>query len=110
MGPIGVAVHLARHLPTHHVVALGVAQAQSCGVVSAAPWGSASILPISWAYIALMGRDGLAQATKVAILSANYIAKRLAGDYKLLYAGQHGLIAHECIIDTRPFKASAGGG
>jgi len=106
MGPIGVAAQLAPHLPTHPVIDLGVAQ--SCGVVSAAPWGSATILPISWAYIALMGRDGLAQATKVAILSANYIAKRLAGDYKLLYAGQHGLIAHECIIDTRPFKASAG--
>ena len=106
MGPIGVAAQLAPHLPTHPVIDLGIAQ--SCGVVSAAPWGSASILPISWAYIALMGRDGLAQATKVAILSANYIAKRLAGDYKLLYAGQHGLIAHECIIDTRPFKASAG--
>jgi glycine dehydrogenase len=106
MGPIGVAAHLAPHLPTHPVVDLGIAQ--SCGTVSAAPWGSASILPISWAYIALMGRDGLALATKVAILSANYIAKRLAGDYGLLYAGQGGLIAHECILDTRPFKASAG--
>jgi glycine dehydrogenase len=106
MGPIGVAAHLAPHLPTHPVIDLGIAQ--SCGVVSAAPWGSASILPISWAYIALMGRDGLALATKVAILSANYIAKRLAGDYGLLYAGQQGLIAHECILDTRPFKASAG--
>jgi glycine dehydrogenase len=106
MGPIGVAAHLAPHLPTHPVVDLGVAQ--SCGVVSAAPWGSPSILPISWAYIVLMGRDGLALATMVAILSANYIAKRLAGHYGLLYAGQHGLIAHECILDTRPFKASAG--
>jgi len=108
MGPIGVAAHLAPHLPTHPVVDLGVAQAQSCGVVSAAPWGSSSILPISWAYIAMMGWDGLALATKVAILSANYIAKRLAGQYGLLYAGQQGLIAHECILDTRPFKASAG--
>ena len=106
MGPIGVAAHLASHLPSHPVIDLGIAQ--SCGVVSAAPWGSASILPISWAYIALMGREGLPLATKVAILSANYIAKRLAGEYSLLYAGQHGLIAHECIIDTRPFKASAG--
>jgi glycine dehydrogenase len=106
MGPIGVAAHLAPHLPTHPVVDLGLPQ--SCGVVSAAPWGSPSILPISWAYIALMGRDGLVLATKVAILSANYIAKRLAGHYGLLYAGQHGLIAHECILDTRPFKASAG--
>jgi len=108
MGPIGVAAHLAPHLPTHPVVDLGVAQAQSCGVVSAAPWGSSSILPISWAYIAMMGWDGLALATKVAILSANYIAKRLAAQYGLLYAGQQGLIAHECILDTRPFKASAG--
>jgi glycine dehydrogenase len=106
MGPIGVAAHLAPHLPTHPVVDLGIAE--GCGVVSAAPWGSSSILPISWAYIAMMGPDGLALATKVAILSANYIAKRLAGAYGLLYAGQHGLIAHECILDTRPFKASAG--
>jgi glycine dehydrogenase len=106
MGPIGVAAHLAPHLPTHPVVDLGVPQ--SCGTVSAAPWGSPSILPISWAYIAMMGPDGLADASKVAILSANYIAKRLAGHYGLLYAGQHGLIAHECILDTRPFKASAG--
>jgi glycine dehydrogenase len=106
MGPIAVAAHLAPHLPTHPVVDLGVTQ--SCGVVSAAPWGSPSILPISWAYIAMMGPDGLALATKVAILSANYIAKRLAGHYGLLYAGQHGLIAHECILDTRPFKASGG--
>jgi glycine dehydrogenase len=106
MGPIGVAAHLAPHLPTHPVVDLGVAQ--SCGVVSAAPWGSSSILPISWAYIAMMGPDGLTLATQVAILSANYIAKRLADHYGLLYAGQHGLIAHECILDTRPFKASAG--
>jgi glycine dehydrogenase len=106
MGPIAVAAHLAPHLPTHPVVDLGVAQ--SCGVVSAAPWGSPSILPISWAYIAMMGPDGLADASNVAILSANYIAKRLAGHYGLLYAGQHGLIAHECILDTRPFKTSAG--
>jgi glycine dehydrogenase len=76
--------------------------------VSAAPWGSSSILPISWAYIALMGPDGLAQATRIAILNANYIARRLKGHYSLLYSGQHGLIAHECILDTRPFKASAG--
>jgi glycine dehydrogenase len=106
MGPIGVATHLAPYLPTHPVVDLGLPQ--SCGTVSAAPWGSPSILPISWAYIAMMGPDGLAAASKVAILSANYIAKRLAGQYDLLYAGQQGLIAHECILDTRPFKASAG--
>jgi len=106
MGPIGVAAHLAPHLPNHPVIDLGVAG----NPVSAAPWGSPSILPISWAYIAMMGRDGLTLATKVAILSANYIAKRLTeeGQYGLLYAGQHGLVAHECIIDTRPFKSSAG--
>ena len=110
MGPIGVAEHLAAHLPTHPVVDVGVPLAESAGTVSAGPWGSPSILPISWAYIAMMGRDGLTLATKVAILSANYIAKRLQeGDlYDLLYAGQNGLIAHECIIDTRAFKASAG--
>jgi glycine dehydrogenase len=108
MGPIGVAAHLAPHLPNHPLVDLGVPAAQTCGAVSAAPWGSPSILPISWAYIAMMGPDGLALASKVAILSANYIGKRLAGQYDLLYAGRGGLIAHECILDTRPFKASAG--
>ena len=110
MGPIGVAEHLAPHLPTHPVIDVGVPLAESAGTVSAGPWGSPSILPISWAYIAMMGRDGLALATKVAILNANYIARRLqdGGHYELLYAGQHGLVAHECIIDTRPFKASAG--
>jgi glycine dehydrogenase len=106
MGPIGVAAHLAPFLPDHPVVALG--HRQSCGTVSAAPWGSAAILPISWAYISLMGQEGLVEATKVAILNANYIAKRLEGHYELLYAGNSGLIAHECILDTRPFKASAG--
>ncbi len=110
MGPIGVAEHLAAHLPTHPVVDVGVPLAESAGTVSAGPWGSPSILPISWAYIAMMGRDGLTLATKVAILNANYIARRLqeGGHYELLYAGQHGLVAHECIIDTRPFKSSAG--
>jgi glycine dehydrogenase len=106
MGPIAVARHLADFLPDHPVIPLGVPK--SCGTVSAAPWGSPSILPISWAYIALMGADGLTQATRVAILNANYVARRLAGHYDLLYAGPGGLIAHECIIDTRPFKASAG--
>jgi glycine dehydrogenase len=106
MGPICVAEHLGPFLPDHPVVPLG--HTQSCGTVSAAPWGSAAILPISWAYIAAMGRGGLTQATKVAILNANYIARRLAGHYTLLYSGQNGLVAHECIIDTRPFKQSAG--
>src|SRR5216110_330104 len=101
MGPIGVAEHLAAHLPTHPVIDVGVPLAASAGTVSAGPWGSPSILPISWAYIAMMGREGLTLATKVAILNANYIAKRLqeGGHFELLYAGQHGLIAHECIID-----------
>ncbi|HEV8510906.1 MAG TPA: aminomethyl-transferring glycine dehydrogenase [Gemmatimonadales bacterium] len=110
MGPIGVAEHLAPHLPTHPVVDVGIPLAESAGTVSAGPWGSPSVLPISWAYIAMMGRDGLTLATKVAILNANYIARRLEeGDhYDLLYAGQHGLVAHECIIDTRAFKSSAG--
>ena len=106
MGPIGVAQHLAPFLPDHAVVPLG--HPQSCGTVSAAPWGSAAILPIAWAYISLMGQEGLVEATKVAILNANYVARRLAGHYELLYSGAHGLIAHECIIDTRPFKGSAG--
>jgi glycine dehydrogenase len=106
MGPIAVAEHLTPFLPTHPVVPTG--GAQSCGTVSAAPWGSASILTISWAYLALMGSDGLAQATKIAVLNANYIARRLAGHYPLLYSGRNGLVAHELIIDTRPFKTTAG--
>jgi glycine dehydrogenase len=106
MGPIAVARHLTPYLPDHPVVPLG--HPQSCGTVSSAPWGSAAILTISWAYISLMGQEGLVEATKVAILNANYIARRLAAHYDLLYSGAHGLIAHECIIDTRPFKQSAG--
>jgi glycine dehydrogenase len=106
MGPIGVAAHLGPFLPDHPVVPLG--HDQSCGAVSAAPWGSPSILPISWAYIAMMGSDGLTEATRVAILNANYIAHRLKDQFPVLYTGPNGLIAHECILDMRPFKASAG--
>jgi glycine dehydrogenase len=106
MGPIGVAAHLMPFLPGHPVVDLD--HPSAFGTVSAAPWGSAAILPISWAYIALMGYDGLTEATRIAILSANYVAHRLAEHYPLLYTGQNGLVAHECIIDTRPYKASAG--
>jgi len=106
MGPICVAAHLAPFLPDHPVVSLR--QEQPCGTVSAAPWGSAWVLPVSWAYIALLGREGLVQATKIAILNANYMARRLSPHYPLLYTGQNGLIAHECIIDGRPFKQSAG--
>ena len=106
MGPIGVAKHLAPFLPGHPVVRVG--GAQSVGAVSAAPWGSASILPISYMYIRMMGGEGLTLATKVAILNANYIAKKLEGHYAVLYAGRSGRVAHECILDTRPLKASAG--
>ena len=106
MGPICAAAHLGPFLPDHPVVPLR--QQQPCGTVAAAPWGSAWILPISWAYIALMGREGLAEATKMAILAANYVGRRLSTYYPLLYTGQSGLVAHECIIDCRPFKASAG--
>lgn len=100
MGPIGVKAHLAEHLPGHP--ATGGAE----GPVSAAPFGSPSILPISWAYIQMMGGAGLTQATRVAILNANYIAKRLEGAYDVLYKGSQGRVAHECIIDTRPFADS----
>jgi glycine dehydrogenase len=106
MGPICVAAHLVPHLPDHPVVPQGFAA--SCGTVSAAPWGSPSVLPISYAYIALMGSDGLAEATKVAILNANYIARRLDPHFPVLYSGANGLVAHECILDMRPFKQSAG--
>ncbi len=106
MGPIGVAAHLASYLPDHPVVPLGVPE--PFGTISAAPWGSPSILPISWAYIRMMGPDGLRRASQVAILNANYVARRLVGHYELLYAGAHGLIGHECILDTRPFRRTAG--
>jgi glycine cleavage system P protein (glycine dehydrogenase) len=106
MGPIGVAKHLSAFLPGHPVVPTGGKKA--IGAVSAAPWGSPNILPISWAYIRMMGSDGLTSASKVAILNANYIAKRLQGHYPVLYAGKQGTVAHECIIDPRPLKASAG--
>ncbi|HUF89385.1 MAG TPA: aminomethyl-transferring glycine dehydrogenase [Gemmatimonadota bacterium] len=106
MGPIGVAPHLAPFLPDHPVVDLG--HDESAGTISAAPWGSPSILPISWAYIRLMGPDGLTRASQVAILNANYVARRLADDYPLLYAGAEGLIAHECILDTRALRQSSG--
>lgn len=101
MGPIGVKSHLAPHLPGHPETG------GTAGPVSAAPYGSASILPISYAYIHLMGGEGITQATKVAILGANYIARRLEGDYGVLFKGRNGRVAHECILDTRPF-AEAG--
>ena len=102
MGPIGVKEHLVPHLPGHP--ATGGAE----GPVSGAPYGSPSLLPISWAYCLLMGGEGLTQATRVAILNANYIAKRLEGAFDVLYRGKTGRVAHECIIDTRPYAESAG--
>jgi glycine dehydrogenase len=106
MGPIGVAAHLVPFLPGHPVS--GPQEATGVGAVSAAPHGSASILPISWVYIALMGPDGLAKATSVAILNANYMAERLKSHYEILYTGIHGRVAHEFILDARPLKKSAG--
>jgi len=111
MGPIGVKAHLAPFLPDHPVVG-GVnpaaGAAGTIGPVSAAPWGSASILTISWAYIAMMGAYGLRRATLVAILAANYVAHRLSPHYPVLYTGKNGYVAHECIIDLRPLKAATG--
>jgi glycine dehydrogenase len=105
MGPIGVKKHLAPFLPGHSERPGGPAQV---GAVSAAPFSSAALLSISWAYIVMMGRNGLLAASQVAILNANYVAQRLKDHYALLYKGPHRRVAHECIIDTRPFKDSAG--
>ncbi|AKS41890.1 aminomethyl-transferring glycine dehydrogenase [Wenzhouxiangella marina] len=107
IGPIGVREHLVQFLPGHVSGLLGP-ESGSNPAVAAAPWGSAGILPISWAYIRLMGRDGLRRATQVAILNANYIARRLSGHYDILYTGRNDRIAHECIIDLRPFKDATG--
>ena len=111
VGPIGVKGHLAAYLPDHPVVD-GVnpdaGPEGTIGTISAAPWGSASILTISWAYIAMMRDSGLRRATLIAILNANYIAKQLAPHYPILYTGKNNMVAHECIIDLRPIKASCG--
>ena len=127
VGPIGVAAHLVPFLPGHGLVkmseesdkaigavasaskAIGAVASASkaIGAVASAPWGSASILPISWMYIQMMGSEGLRRASELAILSANYIAKRLEGHYDILYKGSSGLVAHECIVDLRGFKKSA---
>ncbi|MCC6318957.1 MAG: aminomethyl-transferring glycine dehydrogenase [Gemmatimonadaceae bacterium] len=106
MGPIGVAAHLAPHLPGHPVVAQE--GRTSLGAVAAAPWGSASILPISYVYIQMMGGEGLALATKIAILNANYVAFRLDPHFPVLYKGRNGRVAHECIVDPRGLKAASG--
>lgn len=109
MGPIGVKSHLIPFLPSHPVVdpLSGMKSAQSFGVVSAAPWGSSAILPISWVYIKLMGAKGLRHATEVAILNANYMSRRLENHFKILFRGQKGMVAHEFIIDVRDFKKTA---
>ncbi|MGB3726064.1 MAG: aminomethyl-transferring glycine dehydrogenase [Glaciecola sp.] len=112
MGPIGVKSHLAPFLPSHSIVKLKAAGTHddlgNNGAVSAAPWGSASILPISYMYIKMMGSEGLKRATEVAMLNANYIAKKLEGHYPILYTGTQGRIAHECIVDLRPLKEASG--
>ncbi|MEM1022553.1 MAG: aminomethyl-transferring glycine dehydrogenase [Myxococcota bacterium] len=104
MGPIGVGAHLAPFLPGHPE--RSEAPSSAIGPVAAAPYGSPSILPISWMYMAMMGPDGLAQASRISILNANYMAERLRGAYDVLYTGRNGRVAHEFIIDLRPFKAS----
>lgn len=112
MGPIGVKKHLAPFLPSHPVVATGgipaPEEAQPLGTISAAPWGSALILPISYSYIAMMGSKGLTDASKIAILNANYMAKRLENHYPILFRGVNGTVAHEFIVDLRGFKTTAG--
>jgi glycine dehydrogenase len=107
MGPIACGKHLADFLPTHDVIKES-GPVKGMGAVSAAPWGSSSILPISWMYIKMMGSEGLKKASQVSILNANYISKKLSTDYKVLYTGKNGNVAHECIIDIRPIKASSG--
>jgi glycine dehydrogenase len=107
VGPVAVRSHLAPHLPNHPMQP-AAGPATGVGPVSAAPWGSAGILPISWAYVRLMGAEGLARATQVAILSANYVAARLAPHYPVLYTGRGGLVAHECIVDLRAITRDTG--
>ncbi|GAA3698191.1 aminomethyl-transferring glycine dehydrogenase [Microlunatus aurantiacus] len=108
VGPVAVGAHLAPYLPGHPLVEVQGAQGQGSGPVSAAPYGSAGILPISWAYIAMMGGEGLRSATQHALLAANYVATRLAEHYPVLYTGRNGRVAHECILDLRPLTRSSG--
>ncbi|WP_066628132.1 aminomethyl-transferring glycine dehydrogenase [Labilibacter marinus] len=105
VGPIGVAQHLVEFLPTHPVVQTG---RKGISAVAAAPWGSASVLPITYGYIKMLGRDGLTQSTEIAILNANYLAHQLKDDYGILYTGENGRVAHEMILECRHFKTSAG--
>jgi glycine dehydrogenase len=107
VGPIGVRGHLAPFLPNNPLRA-EAGPATGVGAISAAPWGSAGILPIPWMYVQMMGGEGLTRATHVAILNANYLAHRLAPHYPVLYTGSNGLVAHECIIDLRPNSAETG--
>ncbi len=107
VGPVAVRAHLAPYLPNHPLVP-AAGPATGVGPISEAPWGSAGILPISWAYLRLMGPDGLRTATLVAILNANYVAVRLADHYPVLYTGPDGLVAHECILDLRPITQATG--
>jgi glycine dehydrogenase len=107
VGPVAVAEHLVPFLPTHPLHPVE-SKRKGIGAISAAPYGSAGILPIPYAYIAMMGGDGLTDATSVAVLSANYIAKRLEGAFPVLYSGDHGLVAHECILDLRPLTKASG--
>ncbi len=107
VGPIGVRAHLAPFLPNHPLVA-EAGPSTGPGPVASAPWGSAGILPIPWAYIRMMGPDGLRTASEVAILNANYLARRLADHYPVLYVGRAGLVAHECIVDLRPITKATG--
>jgi glycine dehydrogenase len=107
VGPVAVRAHLAPHLPNHPLQPLAGPETGS-GAIAAAPWGSASILPITWAYLRLMGPTGLARATAIAILSANYLARRLAPHYPVLYSGAHGLVAHECVLDLRQITKDTG--
>jgi glycine dehydrogenase len=107
VGPVGVRAHLAPYLPNHPLQP-SAGPDTGVGPISAAPWGSAGILPISWAYVRLMGGEGLKRATQVAVLAANYIAKRLEPHYPVLYTGPAGLVAHECIVDLRPLSKATG--
>jgi len=107
VGPVAVRRHLAEHLPSHPMHP-DAARREGLGPVSAAPYGSAGILPISWTYIKMMGADGLSRATAVAVLSANYVAHRLRDHFPVLYRGHNDLVAHECILDLRPLTKATG--
>jgi glycine dehydrogenase len=107
VGPVAVREHLAAYLPNHPLVPQAGPQT-GVGPISGAPWGSAGILPIPWAYVRLMGADGLVQATQVALLTANYVARRLSTHFPVLYTGREGLVAHECIVDVRPITKATG--